>query len=281
MIFVAFVVHGLRRPGRATLLLFALCCWSCAPSIITLPTGTGAPAVDGAEVVREATKACRALKSLTAEIAASGTVTGRRIRVRLLAGLAPPASVRLEAIAPFGQPLFVFAGREDDATLLLPRDRRILEHGRPDAVLETVAGVPLGGADLRLVLTGCVLTPRTDEARRFGDAWRVLPEGSGDVYLHREPRGPWRVVAAVRNATGAASWRSEYRDFHVDGAAAGLPATVRLMSADRKRFDLRLALTQVELNTVLDATTFEIQKPRDVAPITLEELKQSGPLSNP
>ena len=51
-------------------------------------------------------------------------------------------------MAPFGQPLFIFVATGDDATLLLPRDERVLEHGRPDAVLEAVAGVPLGAADL-------------------------------------------------------------------------------------------------------------------------------------
>ena len=40
--------------------------------------------------------------------------------------------------------MFIFAAEQNDATLLLPRDERVLEHGRPDAVLETVTGVPLG-----------------------------------------------------------------------------------------------------------------------------------------
>ena len=58
-------------------------------------------------------------------------------------GVAAPASARLEAVAPFGPPLFIFAATDDDATLLLPRDERVLEHGRPAEVLDAVAGVPL------------------------------------------------------------------------------------------------------------------------------------------
>ena len=65
------------------------------------------------------------------------------MRGRLLAGLAAPASARLEAVAPFGPPVFIFVARDDEATLLLPRDRRVLEHGRPTAVLDAVAGVPM------------------------------------------------------------------------------------------------------------------------------------------
>ena len=53
-------------------------------------------------------------------------------------------------MAPFGPPIFIFVATSDDATLLLPRDDRVLEHGRSDAVLDAVAGVPLSAADLRV-----------------------------------------------------------------------------------------------------------------------------------
>src|SRR5206468_367196 len=83
----------------------------------------------------QAPSACRAVTRLTAEIAASGSVGGRRLRARLLGGFTAP-SVRLEAIAPAGPPFFIFVATGRDATLLLPRDERVLEHGEPAAVLE-------------------------------------------------------------------------------------------------------------------------------------------------
>jgi hypothetical protein len=263
-------------------LVVAAFLWSsCAPPLLKLPTGAGVRASDAAEALQDAMKACRAVSSITAEIAVSGSVGDHRLRARLLAGLAAPASARLEAVAPFGQPLFFFIARDNDATLLLPRDRRVLEHGRPDAVLEAVAGVPLAADDLRIALTGCAVAPRASEATQIGEDWRVVPDGSSDVYLHRDkPGAPWRIVAAVHRGSGTTPWRSEYRDFQTAGPSAGLPATVRLTSTDSKQFDLRLALSQVELNVPLDADVFRIQTPPGTEPITLEELRRSGPLSN-
>src|SRR5204862_4226602 len=137
---------------------------------------------------------CRGIRTLTAEIALSGSAGGRRVRGRLSAGVATPASVRLEAAAPFGPPVFILVATDADATLLLPRDDRVLEHGRPDAVLDAATGVPLEPADLRTVLTGCAVAPDADAARQSGPDWRIVPDGPGHLYLHRDgPGGPWRL----------------------------------------------------------------------------------------
>jgi len=100
-----------------------------------LPSGPGEPAADGATALTEATSTCRAVSTLSSEVGVSGSVNGRRLRGRLLVGAAAPASARIEAVAPFGQPLFIFVARGNDATLLLPRDNRALEHGRAASVL--------------------------------------------------------------------------------------------------------------------------------------------------
>ena len=245
-----------------------------------LPPPGGGPTADATDAVRDATAACRAVSSITAEVAVRGSVGGNGLRARLLAGLASPSSARLEAAAPFGQPVFIFVARNNDATLLLPRDGRILEHGQPAAVLEAVAGVPLDAADLRGALTGCASTPRPNAAMQPADEWRIVPDGPGEVYLRRDARaGRWQIVAAVHRGAGASGWRAEYRDFQPDGAAAGLPRAVRLVSEDGKRFDLRLTLSQVEINVPLDADAFRVQAPPRTEPITLDELKRSGPLS--
>ena len=272
-----------RASGRSiapAVLLLTVWSSACAPPLIKLPTGNGVRATDAAEALRDATAACRAVSNITAEIGVSGSVAGHRLRARLLAGLAAPASARLEAVAPFGQPVFIFVASNDDATLLLPRDRRVLEHGRPAAVLEAVAGAPLDAADLRIALTGCTAAPRPHDATKIGYEWRVVPDGSGDVYLRRDSvSAPWRIVAAVHRG-GATSWQAEYRDFQTGGPTVGLPASVRLTSRDRQQFDLRLALSQVEVNIPLDAGAFQVQTPPGTERISLEELRRSGPLSS-
>lgn len=239
-----------------------------------LPAGPGEPALDIRDAMAEATAKCRAVSSLTAEIGVTGSIGRQRVRARLLAGLAVPASARLEAFA-FGQPIFIFAARGADATLLLTRDRRVLEHGAPGEVLEAVAGVPLDAADLRVALLGCTVAPDPDSGRRLGDDWRLAEDSGRELYLRREARSaPWRLVAVVYRAARPA-WRAEYRNF-VDG----LPRTVHLVSSDPSRFDVSLALSQVALNVTLGPPAFEVIVPAGVDPVTLDELRRQGPLSS-
>jgi hypothetical protein len=265
---------------QAALCLALLASSACAPALMKLPPGPGSAASDGADALRAASAACRTITTITANIAVSGSVGGRGLRVRMLAGLAAPSSVRLEALAPFGQPVFVFVSRENDSTLLLPRDRRVLQHQPADETLGAVAGVPIDAADLRVALTGCVAEPRTDEVRQLGDDWRIVPDRSSSVYLHRENRSaPWRVVAAEHERGGSPSWRAEFHDAQ-PGLASAVPKSVRLSSRDERGFDLRLVLSDVEINTSLGPEVFTVPIPAGTEPITLEELRQSGPLSS-
>ena len=135
-----------------------------------------------------------------AEIAVSGSAGGRRVRGRLLAGVAAPASARLEAMAPFGPPLFIFVANNDDATLLLPRDDRVLEHGRPDAVLEAVAGVPLDAADLHATLTGCAPAGAPSQGR---DARR--PTGASCTCRRDRSATSYTCIATAARCRGG-SW---------------------------------------------------------------------------
>jgi len=196
-----FSVRALREKGYdpffAAVLLGALLSASCGARLMKLPSGPAMPAPDAAAALTEATAACLKVSTITAEITVGGSVRGRGLRAKLQAGLASPASARLEAVAPFGQPLFIFVARNNDATLLLPRDGRVLEHGRPEAVLEAIAAVPLDAAALRVVLTGCAGAPDLARARQIGDDWRVVPDGPRELYLHRQARGaPWRACVA-------------------------------------------------------------------------------------
>jgi hypothetical protein len=259
--------------------LAAVLAASCAPALMKLPklpSGPSGPAPDARDVVADATRECQAVSTYSAEIAVSGMVRAERLRLRLLVGLAGPSSARVEAVAPFGQPLFIFVARGDDAALLLPREDRVLEHGRPEAVLEALAGVPLDAAHLRTTLTGCAVAPDVEGGRTIGDDWRVVRDGSTDLYLHRQtPAAQWHIVSTVHHfqagsdRASAGDWRAEYRDFQ-----SGLPGRVRLVSNDR-RFDLRLTLAQVDVNTVLGDEVFRLQIPQSARPMALDELRNA------
>ena len=268
--------EGSKSTRRAAAVLAALLSTACGAPLMKLPSGPGAPAPDAADALTQATIACRAVSSITAEIGVTGTVKGQRLRARLIVGLAAPASARLEAFA-LSQQVFIFASRENDATLLLPRDGRVLEHGQPGEALEAVTGLPLDASGLRLTLTGCAASGAGAVAgRQIGADWRVVSDQSADLYLRRDSGAArWRLVAAVHREAGRPEWRAEYRDFE-----NGLPHTLRLARTDTNRFDLRLALSQVDINVPLAPAAFEVKIPPGTRPITIAELRDSGPLSD-
>jgi hypothetical protein len=248
---------------------------ACGAPLMKLPSGPGTPAPDAADALKQATAVCGGIRTLTAEVAASGKAGGQRVRARLSVGVAAPASARIEAVAPFGAPMFILAAHDDDTTLLLPRDERVLQHGRAADVLDAVAGVPLSAGDLHAVLTGCApARPQPQQGRALGADWRMIADATGDaLYLRRAGAGqPWQLAAVIRRA-----WRVEYRD-----PLNGIPRRVRITSvpggvAPGAAFDLTLALSQVETNVPLGAEVFRVDIPRTAQPITLEELKRARP----
>ena len=276
----------MTRRAAAFALTLSVVCVSCAPPLLKLPSGPGVAAPDTNDVVIAATAACRPLTSISLEMAVSGSLAGRRIRGRLLGGLKRPGDVRLEAVAPAGQPVFLLTNGmgfvQPGANLLLPGDNRVLQRGQFDAVLEAVTGIPLDASTLFVVLTGCSPGPPLGGSApgggtAIGEDWRLARAGNlgaYDLYVHRDKSGPWRLVAMSTHGA-AAGWRVEYGNFQSD-----LPRGLRLISVPSGRFDLQIALSQVDLNPSLGPEVFQIQIPASASPITLDELKTSGPLGS-
>jgi hypothetical protein len=253
--------------------LVSLVVSACGPPLLKLPAGPRMPAADGASVLDQATAACRAISTITLEMSVRGSVGGQRLRGRLSAGLARPASARLEAVASFGQPAFFFVATNADATIYMPRDQRVAR-GRPEALLEAVAGVPLDASALRSVVTGCATMPSVAGVQTIGNEWRLTVDGSDEIYLRRDqPSASWRLVATVHPASPAGGWRADYSNF-----ASGLPRTIRLVSMPAGRFDLQLELSQTELNPPLGPEVFQVQIPASAETIGVDELRRSGPL---
>jgi hypothetical protein len=244
----------------------------CAPARLRLPTGTGGPAPEADRILAAALAHCASLHSITAEAGLSGRAGGRRLRGRLIVGIEMPDAIRLEAVAPFGPPAFILAAQQTSGILLLPRDDRVLMHARPADVLAALAGVSLSPGDLGALLAGCVPGDTPASARAIGNDWIVFggPTDPSQVYLRRRDAA-WRLAAVERPDLVAAFE-------HSTGAQ---PSTVRLHSRDEGRgqaFDLSLELSQVELNAPIPPEAFTVTMPPDAIPITLEELRQSGPM---
>jgi len=216
------------------------------------------------------------VSSIVAEASVSGSVDGQRVRGTLHLGVAAPASVRIEAIAPFGRPLFTFVAHDGSGTLLLTRPDRFVADAPPARLLETVTGVPLDPPGLLMALTGCAREPQVGAARQVGDNWRTVPDGVVELYFNRtSASAPWQLVAALHQNARSGSWRAEYHE----RGAEGVPRTLRLASSRNDGFDLRLGLSQVEVNAPLDAPAFEIAVPSGAAQLTLDELRDGAVLS--
>ena len=137
-----------------------------------------------------------------------------------------------------------------------------------------MTGVPLSPDDLHQALTGCVAAIDTSGGREAGETWRIFP-GEHETYLHRvNANAPWQLLAVIHRPASRPAWRAEYRDF-----ANGLPRTIQLVSEGASRFDLRVGLSQVESNAALDPATFVLRVPPGFTPITLDELREAGPLA--
>ena len=236
-----------------------------APKRPALPTGDGTPFAGFAAAYEQAVQECRAVTAITAQLALSGRAGGTKLRGRINVGLAAPADIVLEGIAPFGRPVFVLAGRDGEATLLLPRDERVLRGASPSAIVEALAGVPLGPEELRAAVAGCGLgTGVPSGGRGFGDNWASVDVPGGAVFLQRLD-GRWRVAGATRDAVTV-----QYADF-----AGGRASTVFVKTAVA---DLAMRISQVEIDVPIDPRAFELEIPRTAVPITLDELRRAGPL---
>ncbi|OFW09843.1 MAG: hypothetical protein A3H96_22685 [Acidobacteria bacterium RIFCSPLOWO2_02_FULL_67_36] len=244
---------------------------ACATHVVPVPSGPGAPFPGFDAAYEQATGDCRAVSTLTAALALSGRAGRTKLRGRIDAGFAAPASLRLEGVAPFGKPVFTLVSKGGDATLVLPRDNRVLRGAAPEAIVEALAGVPLTPARLRLVIAGCGLDlSAPSNPRAYQNGWAAAETGDATVFL-RQLEGRWRVAASRRGSVAI-----DYADFE-----SGRASTVRIRTAPpggAAAADLKLRVSQLELNVPLDKAAFDVEVPRDAVPLTLDELRRAGPL---
>ena len=249
-----------------SILLLTIGLAACGTPRVTLPGGTGTPASDFAPAFAEARAACENVRVLQAELGLSGRAAGQRLRGRVLAGLIPGA-LRLEGLAPFGAPVFVLVADGTRGTLLLSRDRRVVQNAAPEEILNALIGIRLGPDDLRAMLSGCVrAAAESTSARAHGTDWLAIDLAAGGSIYLRRLAGKWRIVAG------------RYGGLEIDYPAflGARPSQVVLRGAD---MNLALSLNQVEVNGDLPRDALVALKiPDGVAPLSLDQLRKAGPL---
>lgn len=261
---------GLQRLTRVLCLASGVVAAACAPARPTLPTDTGSPLSNVADVHAQVSKACRGVRTFTAALALSGHAGRTRVRGNVIAGFERPASMRLEGVAPFGAPAFILAARDGTATLFLPRDERVVTGSTPQDVLGALTGVSLAPADLHAILTACVEPdPSPRDGRVHGNGMASIDlQGGSVVYLARAG-GAWQPRAATRQG-----WDVQYANWQGD-----FPRSVVLRSkAGGLDVELTAAVSDLEANVPIDAVAFTVAVPPSTKPLTLEELREAGPL---
>ena len=274
--------------ARALAVILLLATAACAPKRLVLPSGPGTPTAEFRAAFDQASISCCGVRTLRTTIRLAGRAGGQRMRGTLIAGLAQPDALRLEGVAPFGPPAFILVAHDESATLLLPRDNRVLTGVSAADILEALAGVRLDPAALRALLAGCVVAdPQPTDGHVFKTGgpitifngpsyprqrWMAIEVGHGTTTYLRQQRGQWRIVAGVLPGLEV-----QYGQFE-----AGLPRQVQIRSradqAPAVPVDLTLTLSDLSTNVTLNASAFEVDVPRDAAPMTLAELRDSGPL---
>jgi outer membrane lipoprotein-sorting protein len=266
----------LRRPERslasaALVLAIASAGTGCAAKRFAVPLDAGVP-VAGYESAWQAVAApCLGVRTMTAELGLSGRAGGTRMRGRVQAGFQSPGRIRLEGVAPFGQPVFILVADGTRATLLLPRDERVVRASEPAEILEALAGVRLDPDALRAVLAGCTMTAAPTAATGHGEIVRFQFPG-GTVYARRNGND-LRIVAAETQ-----SFLIEYPDAFVAGSLFPRRVRISRSGAGADNVDLTIALSQVESNISLPDAAFTIDVPPGTMPMTIADLRAAGPL---
>lgn len=276
-----------RWPGDARVASLALAltaCSACAPRAgVVLPTSqTGSPDDRVVAEAHAARAACGALTSFSAEIAVSGRVGRDRVRGRLLAGFADGGRTRLEALAPFGQPVFIFVSSGDRGTVLLPRARQVVTDVAATELLAALTGIAVDGGDLAALLSGCVVHGGAASAgRQLSDGWSSvsLADGRATAYLRSTP-SPSAPRLAGAQLVSAADPRAALSVGYERFGADGLPRRVWLeRKAGGEALALDLTLSQVDTTTALEESVFRVIVPPEFTSVPLEQLRRTAPLA--
>jgi len=245
---------------------------ACAARLSPLPDGAGAPFAAYAEAYDEATARCRGVRTYAGVIGLSGRAAGDRLRGRVDAGFAEPGRIRLEGRPPalaFGRPYFILVAQDGEATLLLPRDRRVLTGEPAEAIIDALTGVALTPDELRAAVGGCGLgVVEPTGARAYEDGLVAVDSAGGGATWIRRGENGWRPYATVRGLL-----EIRYEEF-----AGAYPARIRIRTAppdESARADITLRLSDVDVNIDLGPDVFQQEIPADAMPITLDELRRA------
>ena len=214
----------MNRRSRLLPAVLCLVTASCAPRLVVAAVRGREPSFPTTrQRLRAGDRTCRSVQTHGGRaLDLRAAPASHRLRAKLDAGFASPARVRLELPAP-GQPIFTYVADGKRATLVLPRDGRVLRDAPPAETLEALAGVAIGPEDLRTIVAGCGF----DGRRRHRGARASIAAGWQSTSATSTS---W--LAAGRGAVAAGRRRARTRSRSATADfVAGRPTTIRLRAS--------------------------------------------------
>ena len=119
-------------------------------------------------------------------------------------------------------------------------------------VVERLTRLALSADDLLHVLAGCTGAGAATNGRAWPGGWEAVDAAGDRTLLMRQQRGGWQLVGV-----DGPGWQADYAV-----RQNGVPRELRLRSADA-RVDFSATVRQLELNTSIDPTAFDVTIPED------------------
>jgi hypothetical protein len=266
----------LQRRGRITPAL-RLCCvalscgfalQACATRGFVRPIGTvtSVPDDEAFAAWESATRACADVRVFNAEIRPSGRLAGTRVRATsLFLAVTAAGQIGLE-VSVANQTEFVIKGDAMRATLVLPRENRVVTAPAAD-ILDALVGLDAGPERLLSIFSGCVAIERAIvRADRIGGLLRITTPDA--VAFLRVDQGIWRLVAGE-----FAGWLVDYRRFDAHG-----PAAIGIQSPEGREPAVNLTMTvrDARLNPDLLPAAFTAIVPPGFEPADVRDLRLLG-----
>lgn len=272
------------RASRLVTFAAALALTACSRTVpVTLPVAraTGLDVRADAKVYDDIWDTGCNIFQVTARLALSGRVGGKRPRSAIWVGAAGRALriERADSRRPF---LLTSTEPAQVATLRLP-DGRIVASENVEGLVQLATGLPLGGGELQRLLTTC-------PSREGGGPVSYRPDSNAlDLVLGDSPdktdiihfarddaQAAWRLLAMTSNRPLVPfRWRTE---FHAP--IATVPKTFRLTGLDwtgqpSGELDVLVTVDHVQVGPMIEPHLFAPATASDKS-MTLEELRTSG-----
>ena len=253
----------IRRAGAVAWL--ALLAAGCGHKIFVPPAGPGV-ATDASAAWTAATASCRSAEHYSAALKVSGRAGSQRIWRLAIDTAVTPTQIYMGATFS-GQPVFVLAGSEKDATLWLRREQRVVKAPAGD-IIEAILGLKMPPDRLLALLTGCATRNLEVTAATSHNAIVAVQTADTRVFLERQGT-VWRTRGAE-----ADGYRVEFL-----WKTAALPDKVWIESTPGREpaAKLDVSVTDPSTSDPIPATVFTAPAGAASAePMTLDELRSAG-----